>query len=349
MKKIVYLILPAILWSCGGNEQKELSAEEKESAQYDLVVQEKLGDGFTALTGNAQMLEGKYPDAQVKLGHFLYYDTKLSKTGKISCNSCHNLAAFGVDNLPVSPGDAGKTGDRNSPTVLNAALHSFQFWDGRAKDVEQQAGMPILNPVEMEIPNKEFLIKRLSETDIYPKMFAEAFPGDAKPLTYDNLQKAIGAFERTLITPSRFDKYLAGDKQALTLQEKQGLVAFYTVGCNTCHTGNLLGGNMFQKFGVHDDYWKHTGSKNIDKGVYALNKDETKEYVFKVPTLRNVEKTAPYFHDGSVSDLKQAVKIMAKVQLDRDLTDEETNRITAFLGSLTGEVPEIAKKAPAGL
>jgi cytochrome c peroxidase len=349
MKKISILFLSGLFIACGGSETKELTAEEKESAQYDLVIQEKLGDGFTALTGNSDMLKGNYPDAKVKLGHFLYYDKRLSKTEKISCNSCHNLATFGVDNLSVSPGDAGKTGDRNSPTVLNAALHNFQFWDGRAKDVEEQAGMPILNPVEMEIPSKDFLMKRLSQTDLYPSMFKDAFPEDSNPISYDNLQKAIGAFERSLITPSRFDKYLAGDKSALTLQEKKGLVAFYTVGCNTCHNGNLLGGNMFQKFGVHDDYWKHTGSKNIDKGMYTLNKDESKMYMFKVPTLRNVEKTAPYFHDGSVSDLKQAVKIMAKIQLDRDLTDEESSRITAFLGSLTGEVPEIAKKAPVGL
>lgn len=349
MKKLIWTLLPALLIACGGSEEKELTAEERESAQYDLVIQEKLGDGFTALSADSKMVSGQYPDAKVKLGHFLYYDTRLSKTGKVSCNSCHNLAKGGVDNLPVSPGDAGKTGDRNSPTVLNAALHSFQFWDGRAKDVEEQAGMPILNPIEMEIPSKDFLMQRLAETDIYPAMFKEAFPGEDKPLTYDNLQKAIGAFERTLVTPSRFDQYLSGKKDALTLEEKKGLVAFYTVGCNTCHTSNLLGGNMFQKFGVHDDYWKHTGSQKIDKGVFALTKDATKEYVFKVPSLRNIAQTAPYFHDGSVGDLKQAVKIMAKVQLDRDLTEEETSRITAFLGSLTGEVPEIARKAPAGL
>lgn len=347
-KKLFYstLILPLLL-ACGGSgtEDKAMEREQRESEQYDLVIAEKLGDAYAPLPA-ATVSE---QDAQVKLGHVLYYDTRLSKEGNNSCNSCHNLSKFGVDQLSFSPGDAGKVGGRNSPTVLNAALHSFQFWDGRAKDVEEQAGMPIMNPIEMAIPSKDFLMKRLSQTELYPAMFREAFPKDPNPLTYDNLQKAIGAFERTLITPSRFDKYLAGDKSALTVMEKKGLVTFFNVGCNTCHNGPLLGGNQFQKFGVHDDYWKHTGSKVVDKGVFDLTKDETKMYVFKVPSLRNIEHTFPYFHDGSVKDLKEAVKIMATTQLKYELSDAEADKLVAFMKTLTGEVPAFAQKAPSVL
>jgi cytochrome c peroxidase len=337
------LLLPLML-ACSdtGTEDQALERTQRENEQYDLVISEKLGDSYTALPSST--VSEQY--AKVKLGHVLYYDTRLSKEGNNSCNSCHNLSKFGVDQLSFSPGDAGKLGGRNSPTVLNAALHSFQFWDGRAKDVEEQAGMPILNPIEMAIPSKEFLMKRLSETELYPSMFKAAFPSDPAPLTYANLQKAIGAFERTLITPSRFDKYLAGDKTALTVQEKKGLVTFFNVGCNTCHNGTLFGGNQFQKFGVHDDYWKYTGSKVIDKGVFDLTKDETKMYVFKVPTLRNVEHTYPYFHDGSVKDLKEAVKIMATTQLKYDLSDSEAEKLVAFLKALTGEVPAFAQTTP---
>lgn len=350
MKKILILSTLTLWMACTGDQSKELTAEEREHEQYDLVIEEKLAGAYEAIQEGKSLKDGQYPDAEIKLGHFLYFDTRLSKDGNNSCNSCHNLASFGVDHEPTSVGDLGKRGDRNSPTVLNAALHSFQFWDGRAKDIEEQAGMPILNPVEMNIPNKNYLVQKLAKTDLYPDLFKAAYPNEANPLTYENIQKAIGAFERTLITSSRFDAYLKGDKTALSLQEKKGLVTFFTVGCNTCHNGTLLGGNTFQKFGVHANYWDYTHCEKIDEGVYALDKkDESKKYVFKVPSLRNIEKTGPYFHDGSVKDLKESVKIMAKIQLNYTLSDEETENITAFLGSLTGEVPAMAQKAPAGI
>lgn len=331
--------------SCSSQpEQKQEVSTENEEAKIDAEIKPRLS-AFAALTAVAENPDNPITDAKVKLGHALYFDTRLSKEGKISCNSCHNLETFGVDNLPTSPGDAGKNGDRNSPTVLNAALHTTQFWDSRAKDVEEQAGMPILNPVEMEIPDEAFLVKRLSTVPEYKQLFNEAFPG--KGITYENMRKAIAAFERKLITPSRFDKYLAGDNTALTLDEKKGLNNFIKIGCTTCHNGVTLGGSMMQKFGVHREYWTLTESKKIDEGRAAVTKQEGDKYMFKVPSLRNIEKTHPYFHDGSVVDLKKAIQIMAVAQLAYRMSPEEINSVEAFLKSLTGDVPAEYKKAPA--
>lgn len=280
--------------------------------------------------------------ARVELGRTLYLDTRLSKDGNISCNSCHGLQSFGVDNLPTSPGDEGEHGDRNSPTVFNAALNMSQFWDGRAADVEEQAGMPILNPVEMAIPSEEFLVERLSKVEEYGPLFASAFPDEPEPLTYANLEQAIGAFERTLLTPSRFDDYLEGDREALKEDEKAGLDLFISAGCTTCHNGVNIGATSFQKFGLNGDYWELTGSAHVDEGRKSVTGAEEDLFVFRVPTLRNIEMTGPYFHDGSVTDLPEAVRIMGRLQLARDLSEDEVTKIVAFLESLTGEVPDTA-------
>lgn len=212
IKKSITIGLSVLIFASCSTEKKTNS----ETDTYDADLTEKLVS-FASLpvANDTKALE----DPKVKLGYFLYYDTRLSLEGKNSCNSCHNLSTFGVDNQATSTGDKGKNGDRNSPTTLNAALHTTQFWDGRAKDVEQQAGMPILNPVEMNIPNQAFLVDRLKKIPQYQELFKAAFPDEKNPVTYENLQKAIGAFERKLITPSKFDKYLSGDKNALTLQE----------------------------------------------------------------------------------------------------------------------------------
>jgi cytochrome c peroxidase len=286
---------------------------------------------------------------KIALGKMLYYDKKLSKDGHISCNSCHDLETFGVDNQVNSLGDAGKRGTRNSPTTLNASFHFLQFWDGRAKDVEEQAGMPILNPVEMAIPSKDFLVKRLKESLLYRNLFAASFPESKEAVSYDNLQQAIGAFERTLNTPSRFDKFLEGDTLALNIEEQIGLETFVKTGCISCHSGMLVGGSMFQKFGMANDYRPLTGSKGNDEGRKAVTKrDEDKDF-FKVPSLRNIAKTYPYFHDGSVRELNKAVKIMAKAQLNRDLSNAEILSIVKFLESLTGDVPLEAFMTPSGV
>jgi cytochrome c peroxidase len=218
----------------------------------------------------------------------------------------------------------------------------MQFWDGRAKDVEEQAGMPILNPVEMAIPNEAFLVKKLKGVEEYKSLFAKAFPGTEDPLTYKNITYAIAAFERTLLTPSRFDQYLKGDANALNEKEKEGLQLFMDVGCTTCHMGTAVGGGIMQKFGLYGDYRSFTGSTIPDEGKKAVTKNDADKDVFKTCSLRNVEKTAPYFHDGSVSDLKKAIDIMAKTELDKTLQPNEIESIEAFLKSLTGEVPKSA-------
>ena len=277
---------------------------------------------------------------QVTLGKQLYLDTRLSLTGNNSCNSCHNLKTFGVDNEVTSEGDAGKRGDRNSPTSFNAALHFLQFWDGRAKDVEEQAGKPILNPVEMAIPNEQYLVDKLKKVPEYSEAFAKAYPGQPDALTYANIARAIAAFERTLITPSRFDEYLNGKEDALTADEKKGLETFIRSGCTSCHNGALLGGNAFKKFGQVNDYRPLTGSKGNDPGrMKVTGKAEDKDF-FKVPSLRNIAKTHPYFHDGSVGDLGKAVKVMGKAQLNKDLSDAEVKSIVTFLHTLTADIPQ---------
>ncbi len=343
MKKLLIsvFVLAVALWSCNQSADKK-STETKDSKPKDEVLV-KAQKFFAVLPESADNPNNKVTIPKVKLGKILYNDTRLSLEGNISCNSCHNLATYGVDNLPTSPGDAGNNGTRNSPTSFNAAFHFTQFWDGREPDVEAQAGGPILNPVEMNIPSEDFLVKRLSTDKEYQQMFAEAFPGEEKPLTFKNITFAIAAFERELITPSNFDAYLKGDENALSPEEKKGLDTFMKVGCTTCHSGALLGGNMFQKFGLFDDYWKYTKSKEIDDGRMMVTKKEADKYLFKVPSLRNIEKTWPYFHDGSVEKLDDAVKIMAKLELNKDLSDKETKEIVTFLTSLTGNVPAIAK------
>jgi cytochrome c peroxidase len=332
---LVVVVLIAVV-ACSPAQQEVETATDA-TAPPDLWEQANLR--FKPLPMEAPNPDNPVTAAKVELGKMLYYDTRLSKNSDISCNSCHDLATFGVDNEPTSDGDGGQIGDRNSPTVLNAALHLSQFWDGRASDVEEQAGMPILNPVEMAIPSEEFLIDRLSSTEDYPPLFAAAFPDDAEPLTYRNIEKSLGAFERTLLTPSRFDAYLAGDREALTGQELAGLESFIQLGCTTCHNGVNIGAYTFQKFGLFGEYWEHTGSEKIDDGRFAVTGNEADKFVFRVASLRNVEKTAPYFHDGSVETLEDAIRIMVKLQLAMELSDEEVDELVAFLRSLTGEVP----------
>lgn len=269
--------------------------------------------------------------ALIKLGKMLYLDPRLSVNDKISCNSCHSLSNYGVDNEPTSPGHEGKRGGRNSPTTMNAALHIAQFWDGRASDVEEQALGPILNPVEMGMPNKGDVVKKIKEVDEYKALFAEAFSEEKHPFHYKNIGVAIGAFERTLLTPSRFDDFLKGDEDALNKSEKRGLKKFINMGCATCHNGVVIGGNSYKKIGLVEPY------ETSDMGRYEVTKIESDKKVFKVPSLRNITKTAPYFHDGSVETLDEAIKLMAKHQLGKEVGDGFVKDVKAFLGSLTGK------------
>ncbi len=303
---------------------------------------------FQPLPAEAVNFENPLTPEKVALGKTLYYDNRLSMNNTQSCNTCHNLATFGVDNKPTSPGDLGKNGTRNSPTTLNAALHSAQFWDGRMKDVEEQAGGPMMNPIEMNMPSEKEVIARLSRFLGYRNLFAAAYPDDEDPINMENIRKSIAAFERTLITPSRFDSYLTGESAALHDKEIKGLSVYMEAGCTVCHAGALAGGTMFQKFPlIGDDYKYLTGSFTDDKGKMDVTGLESDKYVFKVPSLRNVAETGPYFHDGSVKKLDDAIDIMAKLQLSKNLKVEQITDIAVFLKSLTGEVPAYAKLIPA--
>ena len=273
-------------------------------------------------------------EAKVDLGRMLYYDKRFSVSNTVSCNTCHPLKEYGVDHLPVSLGHEDKKGTRNAPTVYNAAGHIAQFWDGRAADVEEQALGPVLNPVEMAMPSRDYVLRVIESVPGYVERFEEAFPERDNPITFENFGKAIGAFERKLTTPAPWDAFLAGDKDALTDKQKQGFITFMTTGCMTCHNGTYLGGNMYQKVGLVKPW-----PNQEDKGRYEHTGNEADKMFFKVPSLRNVAKTEPYFHDGSVEDLGTAVKMMAEHQLGRDLSDEKTQEIIAFLKSLTGEIP----------
>ena len=291
---------------------------------------------------------------KVELGKMLWYDPRLSLSGVFSCNSCHNLATYGVDNLETSVGHGWVSGPRNSPTALNAALHSSQFWDGRAADVEEQAQGPILNPIEMGIPDDAFAVDRIASMPVYGELFTMAFPDQAEPLNYSNIANAIGAFERTLLTPARFDDFLQGDVNALSDQEKLGLQTFIQQGCAGCHNGVALGGNQLQRFGVTESYWEATRdfvtidspTMAMDVGRFAVTHNEADLYIFKVPSLRNITRTYPYFHDGSVWNLRDATQIMSRVQVGRELTDEDVDNLMAFYESLEGTIPEYALQGP---
>jgi cytochrome c peroxidase len=278
---------------------------------------------------------------KVALGRILYYEPRLSKSQKISCNSCHLLAQYGVDNEPTSSGHKGQKGDRNSQTVYNAALHFVQFWDGRAPDVEEQAKGPVLNPVEMAMTSDKEVIAILKSMPEYVVAFKKAFPEDKDPVTYDNMGKAIGAFERKLITPARWDKLLKGDQTALTAEEKAGFNTFVASGCQTCHAGALVGGNMYQKIGTVKP-WPDTS----DPGRFKVTKSEADRFVFKVPSLRNIEKTGPYFHNGKIATLKEAIAKMADYQVGKTLNDAEIQSIETWMKSLTGEIPADYIKPP---
>jgi cytochrome c peroxidase len=269
-------------------------------------------------------------DAKVALGRMLYYDPRFSKNQDLSCNSCHDLATNGADAGPTSVGHRGQRGERNAPTVYNAAFQFAQFWDGRAADVEEQAKGPELNPVEMAMPSGDAVVVVLRSIPGYLPLFQAAFPGEADPIGYDNLGRAIGAFERRLVTPSRFDAFLEGQDQALTEEELEGLALFLDVGCTTCHNGPGVGGRLFQKLGLVKPY------PTADPGRAKVTGQAADEGFFKVPSLRNAAKTAPYFHDGSLATLADVVPIMARHQLGRELEPDQVTAIVAFLGSLSG-------------
>lgn len=270
----------------------------------------------------------------VDLGHKLYFDPRLSRNRDVSCASCHDLANGGSDRSPTSLGHAKQRGERNAPTVLNAAGAFTQFWDGRSTNVEEQALGPILGPKEMAMPSGAAVVARLQSIPGYDPLFRAAFPNDAESIRFENVGRALGAYERRLSTPGRWDSFLNGDKNALTGEEKDGLKTFLNVGCMVCHTGALVGGTMFQRVGVVEPW-----PNQKDPGRMAVTKSPADRMMFKVPTLRNVAKTAPYFHDGSAATLHEAVRLMGKHQLGLDLSAVEIDTMAAWLTALDGEVP----------
>lgn len=348
MKKIIIIGMVLLMTACQPKirNKEEVLKHPPIYTKEDSVLLDQAKLFFKALPAEAVNPDNEETAAKVKLGKLLFYDSRLSRSGNNSCNSCHNLASFGVDNEPTSQGDNGQFGKRNSPSVFNAALHNMQFWDGRAKTVEEQAGMPILNPGEMAIPHKGFLIDRLKHEQLYRDQFGLAYPVAKNPINYANVQNAIGAFERTLLTPSRFDAFMNGKLDAIDSIEKTGMKFFLNSGCANCHNGAGMGGETMVKFGLFTDYRTLTRSRVDDQGRMSVTGKKGDKDVFKVPGLRNVEKTYPYFHDGSVADLDSTVRIMAKVQLNSTISNDEAKAITSFLRSLTGDIREEAKKAP---
>lgn len=282
----------------------------------------------------------------VELGRDLYFDPRLSADGTVSCARCHQPALYGTDGLPKARGVQDKINPRHSPTVLNAALQFREHWRGERKDVEDQAMQAFIGPPSFGNPSYNAVIGKVNAIVGYPPLFAKAFPGKKTAVTPENMGRAIGAYERTLVTPAPFDKFLEGNTAALTPAQLTGLRTFVETGCASCHNGVDVGGNSFRKFGIVEDYWKETGSKKIDKGRFDLTHKPDDMYVFKVPPLRNVAMIPPYFHDGSVATLPEAVRVMAKVQLGKILTGAQTDAIVSFLRSLTGPLPADFATAP---
>lgn len=295
---------------------------------------------FQPLMEQADNPENPITGPKVDLGRMLYYDKRLSKDNSVSCNTCHDLANFGDDGASVSTGIHKQKGGRSAPTVYNAAIHISQFWDGRAKDVEEQAIGPITNPIEMGMPDSDYVLKVVNSIPGYVEAFKAAFPDEENPVTYENIGNAIGAFERKLLTPAPFDAFLKGDDSALSDAEKKGFNLFLTTGCSTCHNGMGVGGHFYQKLGLVKEW------PTKDLGRYEATKVETDKYFFKVPSLRNITETGPYLHDGSEKTLEGVVGKMAEHQMGRKLSDEDIASIITFLGSLKGEIDADFIKEP---
>jgi cytochrome c peroxidase len=327
LSKTVALALATML-ACGPAEEP---APEEGMPTPDSVRSQALML-FGILSPVAENPKNPVTEAKVELGRMLYYDTRLSKNHDVACNSCHQLDRFGVDNEATSPGHRGARGDRNSPTVYNAAFHMAQFWDGRAADVEEQAKGPVTNPVEMAMPDEAAVDALLRSIPGYEPLFNAAFPGDESPVSFDNAALAIAAFERRLVTPSPFDAFLRGKDDALTDEEVAGLDKFIATGCPTCHAGPTLGGQMFQKLGAYHPY------ETDHPGRYNVTENEADRGLFKVPSLRNIAEPGPYSHDGSIGTLEEAIQKMAWHQLGWELSEADVATLATFLESLTGKI-----------
>ncbi|PJJ97523.1 cytochrome C peroxidase [Lysobacteraceae bacterium NML91-0213] len=296
---------------------------------------------FGTIPERVEELRGQpLSQAQVDLGHMLFFEPRISRSQLITCNTCHSIGTGGADNVPASIGHGWQRGPRNSPTVFNAVFNAAQFWDGRAADLAEQAKGPVQASVEMN-STPELVVDTLRSIPSYVERFGRAFPGQAEPVSFDNMALALEAFEATLVTPdSRFDRWVLGDDSAMDESERRGLELFMASGCASCHNGRNFGGQTYFPFGVIE----RPGADILpegDKGRFEVTATASDEYVFRAAPLRNVELTAPYFHSGQVWDLEQAVAIMGTAQLGRELDDDEASAIAAFLRTLTGRQPKV--------
>jgi cytochrome c peroxidase len=291
-------------------------------------------DSFLPLPARFDSPANPATAAKVDLGRKLFFDRRLSRNGRLACDGCHDLARFGGDGRMVSLGHVGQPGRRNSPTVYNAAGFVAQFWDGRSPDVEDQSKQPILNPDEMAMPDAARVVRILQGIPGYVRLFAEAFPRTRPAVTYDTMAQAIGAFERGLVTPGRFDAFLRGEEGALDARERHGFRRFVELGCAGCHNGPALGGQTFEAIGHIEPY-----PDPSDLGRFEVTGDDADRMRFRVPGLRNVAETPPYYHDGGIPTLEQAVRSMATHQLGIDLAPDDLEAILRFLDALTGVPP----------
>jgi len=315
-------------------------------AADDEALIKKASQILGPLPASMPSAENPITPEKVKLGKILFYEPRISVDGTVSCLKCHPLALYAADGLKKSVGHNCKENPRNDPTVFNAASQISEHWIGNRTSVEDQAKQSVTGPPAFGMPSYESVEKILRAYKEYGALFKAAFPSDKEPVTVDNFAKAVGAFERTLVTPALFDAFLKGTNDAITAQQKKGLGLFLDQGCAGCHSSPFVGGQMYRKFGLLEPYQKYTKSEKIDEGRYAVTKNESDKYVFKVPVLRNVAMTPPYFHDGSVDKLAEAVWIMGKVQLGKDLPMGQVRDILAFLQALTGKIPEDAMTVP---
>lgn len=321
------------------------------AADTDKELLDRARTLFKPLPDTARVDDYPHSQARIDLGKALFFETRVSADGRMSCAACHSPSYHGADSLAVSVGVHGKKLPRNASTVFNTPLLIAQHYGGNRVTVEEQAMKALLSPLaygNKDYAEAEAKMKALG----YLPMFEKAFPNEADPVTAENWAKAIGAFERTLLTPAPFDRYLKGDQRAISKEAKIGLEKFMSVGCAGCHNGVTVGGQSYMKFGLTEDYWLVTGSKEMealkgrDKGRWHDTQKPEDMYIFKVPQLRNVAATPPYFHDGSVQKLDDAVRVMARLQLGKQLSDEDVTHIVAFLHTLTGEVPKQFATAP---
>jgi cytochrome c peroxidase len=336
MKKL-YLIIPLMFWML-------MVTNLVEAQQADLLKQAK--EYFDLLPNIMASKQNPFTPEKAKLGKMLFYETRISVDKTVSCFKCHWINLYATDGLPKAIGNNYRINPRNSPTVFNAAGQISEHWIGNRESVEDQAKNSLLGKGSYGLTSFIEAEKNLKAIKGYHDLFQKAFPQDDHPVNVENFARAIGAWERTLVTPSRFDQFLKGKSNALYEGEKRALKLFMDTGCVRCHHSAFIGGQSYKKFGITQPYWELTGSKEIDEGRYVVTNDEADKYVFKVPMLRNVEMTSPYFHDGSVDQLSDVVKIMAQLQLGKMLTDDQAGEIVIFLKLVTGKIPEDALIVP---